>query len=184
MRVIIAGLLALLLGMVGGAFVRGTQVKNELVAAAADSAARAHAADSVVAEHVPTEHAATEEHGAHDPAATSVVTDAVPPSDPVDGDPEVTDPAPILAAEESAVADSAAIWLQQADEGARKLAKIFGSMEPEDAADVLQELDDQEIEMILHHMSDRVAAQVLEAFEPARAASLSRVVLGSDRAGT
>jgi flagellar motility protein MotE (MotC chaperone) len=52
-------------------------------------------------------------------------------------------------------------------------------MEAKDAAKVLQNLDDEEVQAILFHLSDRKAAEILGNFEPARAATLSRVVLGS-----
>lgn len=64
-------------------------------------------------------------------------------------------------------------------EGPIRLAKIFGAMEPKDAAAVLQNLNDGEIQAILLNMSDRKVAEILEEFEPERAATLSRVVLDS-----
>ena len=85
---------------------------------------------------------------------------------------------------EQAAADSAAERVRLADEGARKLSKIFGAMQAQDAADVLQEMENEEIELILQHMSDRLAAQILGVFEPARAAALSRVVLGTGGTGS
>lgn len=95
------------------------------------------------------------------------------------------------AREEQRVADSTAAAAQArveamriADEGAQKLSKIFGAMEPPDAAAVLQEMANEEIEMILKHMSDRRVAQILGEFEPTRAAALSRGVLGAARTGS
>lgn len=72
----------------------------------------------------------------------------------------------------SAAADSAAI------QGAMQLARMFSSMKPVDAAAVLQELTDPEVDAILRHMQARLAGQILGEFEPARAALLSRTVLG------
>lgn len=77
-------------------------------------------------------------------------------------------------------ADSAAAR----EEGARKLSKIFGAMKAADAAAVLSELTDGEIEVILRYMSERLAAPILEAFDPARAAALSRIVLRSGGDGS
>jgi flagellar motility protein MotE (MotC chaperone) len=67
-----------------------------------------------------------------------------------------------------------------ADEGSKRLAKIFGSMDAEDAAKVLEQLNDDEVRSILFHMSDRKAAEILGNFSPERAANLSRTVLDSD----
>ncbi len=69
------------------------------------------------------------------------------------------------------------------EEGARKLAKIFGAMKPADAADVLKEMEDAEVQAILEYMSDRKAAQILGAFPPERAARLSQVVLAAGGSG-
>jgi len=68
-------------------------------------------------------------------------------------------------------------------EGPQRLAKIFGAMEPRDAAAVLQNLEDGEVKAILMEMSDRKVADILGEFEPKRAATLSRIVL-EIRAGT
>jgi hypothetical protein len=69
-------------------------------------------------------------------------------------------------------AAAAAETARLAEEGARKLSKIFGAMQAQDAAAVLQEMEDREIEQILQHMSDRLAAQILPA--PARSGSFRR----------
>jgi len=67
------------------------------------------------------------------------------------------------------------------DEGARRLARVFGAMRAADAARVLSELSDPEVEAILIKLGDRQAGQILSTFPPDRAADLSRRVLG--RAG-
>ncbi len=63
-------------------------------------------------------------------------------------------------------------------EGPRRLAKIFGAMDPDEAAAVLENLADGEVQTILQHISERKVAAILSNFEPARAATLSRVVMG------
>jgi hypothetical protein len=63
------------------------------------------------------------------------------------------------------------------DTGSQRLAKIFGAMDPRDAAEVLQGLTDDEVSAILVQMSERKVAAILSDFAPDRAASLSRVVL-------
>ena len=68
--------------------------------------------------------------------------------------------------------------------GAKKMSKVFSAMKAEDAANILEKLSDEEIEAILLQMSERTAAPILEAFDPARAAALSRLVLNSGRPGS
>ena len=63
-------------------------------------------------------------------------------------------------------------------EGPIRLAKIFGAMDADEAAAVLENLEDVEVQSILRHISDRKAAAILSNFDPARAAMLSRVVMG------
>lgn len=184
MKILLIGVVALVLGVGGGAFMSGSKVKEQLLAEATQAAA-----DSVEAAH------AAEETGQHEePEPEPAVADPeseVPPTTGGEAVVQVTTAtAPALTPEEQAEllagADSAAIVAaaeaeaeRLAEEGARKLSKIFGAMQTQDAAAVLQEMEDEEIEMILKHMSDRLAGQILGVFEPARAAALSRVVLGT-----
>ena len=70
------------------------------------------------------------------------------------------------------------------EEGQKKVSKIFGQMKPEDAAEVLEYLSDEEIVSILQHLSERNSAPILEAFDPARAAALSRILLHSGSTGS
>lgn len=69
-------------------------------------------------------------------------------------------------------------------EASRKLARIFGAMRPGDAAAVLTEMTNAEVEAILLTLSERQAAAILGNFEPDRAAGLSRAVLGLARTGS
>ena len=62
-------------------------------------------------------------------------------------------------------------------EASRKLAKIFGAMRPDDAAAVLQGMEDSEVRGILMSMNERQAAAILGGFEIGRAAALSQLVL-------
>jgi MgtE intracellular N domain len=130
--------------------------------------------DSAAAEAEGADVSAAEEGSAADSAASPRVgamgtgsEEIAPPDDPE------TRPS---------ISDGARAMLES--EGAKKLAKIFGAMKPKDAAAVLQQMEDEEVEAILHNMSDRLAAKVLEAFDPARAAELSRVVLGGAVSGS
>lgn len=60
----------------------------------------------------------------------------------------------------------------------QRLARIFAAMRAEEAASVLGQLGDDEIQGILMAMPARNAAPILAELDPARAASLSRLVLG------
>jgi hypothetical protein len=62
-------------------------------------------------------------------------------------------------------------------EGAKKLAKIFGAMKAVDAAAVLAEMTDEEVQAVLGQMNDRIAAPILVNFPADRAAKLGREVL-------
>lgn len=66
------------------------------------------------------------------------------------------------------------------EEGARRLARVFSAMRPNDAARVLAELSDPEVEAILLRLGDRQAGQILSTFPAERAAVLSRRVLGRE----
>lgn len=69
------------------------------------------------------------------------------------------------------------------NQGPERLAKIFGAMKPKEAAAVLEQLNNAEVQSILQHISDRKAAAIISNFEPERAATLSRVVMGSGVGG-
>ena len=60
----------------------------------------------------------------------------------------------------------------------QRLARIFAAMKPDEAAPVLSQLDDAQLEGILMAMQGRNAAPILAAMDPARVASISRRVLG------
>ena len=58
--------------------------------------------------------------------------------------------------------------------GQKKLAKIYGAMRPEDAAPILEKLDDDEIIGILLNMKQRQAAKVLTKLDQSVAARISK----------
>lgn len=76
-------------------------------------------------------------------------------------------------ADEEAVEDPAI-----AQENYQKLAQIFSVMDAGQAAAVLVQLEDSEIEGILRVMQGRAVAPILEEMDPERVASISRQVLG------
>ncbi len=60
-----------------------------------------------------------------------------------------------------------------------RLGKIFGSMQPRDAARVLEQMDNRDIATILTMLNDRQAAAVLSNLAPDRAAAISATGLGA-----
>ncbi len=63
----------------------------------------------------------------------------------------------------------------------RRLAKIFGAMRPQEAARVLEQMDDSDVKTILNYLGDRQAAAILGSFRPERAAGISRLTMRSAR---
>ncbi|HLU24480.1 MAG TPA: hypothetical protein VKZ58_02055 [Longimicrobiales bacterium] len=64
-------------------------------------------------------------------------------------------------------------------EGTRRLAAIFRSMKPADAARVLERLEIREIEAILAQLPGRQAAAILSQFDPERAADVTRTLFAT-----
>lgn len=94
------------------------------------------------------------------PAATSAPGTAVDASAPV------------------ATTEDAASEPFQPTESHQRLARIFAAMRPEEAAAVLGQLADDQARGVLLAMQPRNAAPILAELDPARAATLSRLVLG------
>jgi len=63
--------------------------------------------------------------------------------------------------------------------GAAKLAKIFAAMPPKDAAKVLDQLDDADVQSVIATLSEKQAAAILQHFPAPRAAVISKAVLRS-----
>jgi hypothetical protein len=61
--------------------------------------------------------------------------------------------------------------------GVEKVAKIFAAMPAKDAAMVLEQLDDVEVQSVISTLSEKQAAAILRNFPPARAATISKAVL-------
>ncbi len=121
------------------------------------------------------------EVGAQEPMASaphdSAGDEGVSESRPAAADSRGVKPASPDAAGLASAASSAPAHVHS-EAGAIQLAKIFSAMQPGDAARVLAEMADDEIERILAHVAARQAAAILSSLEPARAATLSRGVLG------
>ena len=64
---------------------------------------------------------------------------------------------------------------------AEKVSKIFGAMPAKDAAKVLEQLDDAEVQSILAGLSDKQAASIMQHLPPQRAAAISKLVLRGGR---
>ncbi len=61
--------------------------------------------------------------------------------------------------------------------GVSKVAKIFAAMPAKDAAMVLEQLEDTEVQSVISTLSEKQAAAILRNFPPARAATISKAVL-------
>jgi hypothetical protein len=61
-----------------------------------------------------------------------------------------------------------------------RLARIFAAMKPAEAAPVLAQLEDAQLEGVLLAMQGRNAAPILAEMDPERAAAISRRVLGGN----
>jgi len=196
MKLMILAVLGLLVGIGGGSAV---SVMNAKKAFAADVARKASVvADSLAqAEEEGTAHAATDAH-ATDSAATpdttaaethvaateehapapakapppkpysravqTVESNGAPGSVPRGGSKAALPPKPIPTAPAHAP-------------GAAKVAKIFAAMPPKDAAMVLEQLDDTEVQSVIASLSEKQAAAILRNFPPPRAALISKGVL-------
>jgi hypothetical protein len=200
MKLIIFAVLGLLVGIGGGSAVA---VMNAKKAYAADVAHKASlVADSLAqAEEDGTAHAATDAHAAdsaatvdtaaaethvaaaEDHAPTPAPAKVVPPKNysravqtvESNGAPgsvprTATKPAPPPKPIPTAAAPAP---------GAAKVAKIFAAMPPKDAAMVLEQLDDNEVQSVISSLSEKQAAAILRNFPPPRAALISKGVLRS-----
>lgn len=58
-----------------------------------------------------------------------------------------------------------------------KLARLYGGMAPEEAAKIMQQLDNQSVTEVLTRMEEDQAAKVLAQFDPDRAAQVSKTLL-------
>jgi hypothetical protein len=58
-----------------------------------------------------------------------------------------------------------------------RMSQIFGTMKPQEAARVLERLEDRQVEVLLLGLSDRKAAAILASFPAERAASLTRSIM-------
>ena len=63
--------------------------------------------------------------------------------------------------------------------GMAKVAKIFAAMPPKDAAKVLEQLDDIEVQGVISALAEKQAAAILQNFPAPRAALISKGVLRS-----
>lgn len=58
-----------------------------------------------------------------------------------------------------------------------RISKIFGAMSAKEAARVLEQMDDADVQTVLGGLNDRQAAAILAGFPPARAAAISRAAI-------
>lgn len=76
---------------------------------------------------------------------------------------------------------SAALTGPQGGMETERMAKLFGSMQPRDAARVLEHMDDFEVQVILNQLGNREAAAILGNLSPERAAVITRSVIRGGR---
>ena len=81
------------------------------------------------------------------------------------------------------MAGVAADEISEVELAAQRLAKIFGAMQPKDAASVLNLLDRADVELIVRSMSNRRAAQILSKLDAELVAELSRIIMHSSGGG-
>lgn len=62
-----------------------------------------------------------------------------------------------------------------------ELAKLFAAMQARDAAKVLEQMEDFEVQVILGALGNREAAAILSNLSPERAAVISRAVIRGER---
>lgn len=63
----------------------------------------------------------------------------------------------------------------------RRLAKVFAAMAPREAARVLEQMNDTDVELLLGYLSERQAAVILSSFPPQRAARIGQNALRGKR---
>lgn len=168
--IVILAAIGLIIGMTGGVAARRAvaPVNEAVLAAAAPVAHDTAAAAAAVAPEQPL--ADTTPQPLPAPEDAVVTNDTVPP-------PVSTPPAPSPAIQQVAEMVPATRPTLPTVDGARRLARIFGAMKPDQAAAVLQELDDADVREILFGMTERNAGAILSHMPPARAAALSRSAL-------
>jgi Flp pilus assembly protein TadG len=179
MKLIIAGVAGFVIA--AGA---GTMVSAKRHAADASARMAAHADslavhDSTAAHDARATHDSTSAHdstgsvehvgdsSAHTPMATDSAT-GVPPSVGAHDAAPTAEPGPVHV---SVTPDSTS------SEGAERMARIFGAMKPEEAARLLEPMDDEHIRVVLLALSDRKAAAIMAQFKGDRAARLTRAMI-------
>lgn len=174
---------------VADSIAKGTERPGDDVASTEHGAPAADSAktDSATAPHMASGVPATSEKGAH--AATTARANAGKATRRDSPAPTSTRPSTTSKAVETVVAGGAtdrprlaALPPKPAEAviGAtqsEKVAKIFAAMPAKDAAKVLEQLDDPEVQSILNGLSAKQAAGILQYLPPARAASISKLVL-------
>lgn len=138
---------------------------------AAENAAGAEPADSAGAgPALPRPFAATDSAALADSLALALAAGAPPSAPPVDTASSAPAPAPSAPSSLAAPMTPAA---RVPLEGG-KISRIFGAMQPREAARVLEQMDDADVQTILASLGDRKAAAILANFVPQRAAALTR----------
>ena len=114
---------------------------------------------------------------AHAPAAHAPAAQATETHTPVVTKPSATPAiaAPVAPAKQGAPPNDDAATAAATQAHQRRLAKIFATMGPKDAARVLGQMNDHDVGIILGLLSDRQTAAILTNLPAPRAAALSQV---------
>lgn len=205
MKIAMVAVAGLVLGLLGGTGVAAVRTKGDVLAAHAkavsDSTAVATRSSTVSGDDgsvpvvVPsgtadpaTERSDSSTEGTPQSGSTSDGRKVSPPADATSSASEPGTPSQeSVSGSDTASPDSAAsagsTGTKVSPAGAKKLAKIFGTMKPADAASVLAQMSDSDVTAILQQMNDRLAGPILGALAPKRAAALSEAVLRGRESG-
>jgi hypothetical protein len=176
-RIVLFAVAGLVVGL-GGGTGYAMLAKPAPVAAALDSAADSLAADPLAADSLA--------HGDLAVAAAAGDTSAVAGAHMLAIDSTYRGPGAagqvLPAAQRTGAGPTSSPIAAAPDTTTLRLARIFGSMKPAEAAAVLSKLDDADVEAVLFQLTDRKAAAILANFPGERAAKLTRTILINARA--
>lgn len=91
---------------------------------------------------------------------------------PATGEPVASGPTPATSPENTTAGTTV-----DREDSARRMARIFSTMQPRDAAKVMTLMDRGEIELVLRQLDNRSAAKILAGLDPDLAADLSQALM-------
>ncbi len=180
---IIAGVVAFVLGIAGGTAVRVMTAPKPAAVAAADSTAVHGTGHAGAAAHADsTAHAAAPAHG----DSTAAPPSAEPAGEhaAAEAPPHAVEAALAAAMPHGPVVEkvpASAVDPEERAHAFKQVGTILMNMKPAEAVEILKYMGDDHVEGILRQMGPRQAAQVLAQLPAERAASLSRRLLAPER---